>query len=263
MVGRQLARTSVVRYHETLWSDIFPGNFHTAQCVERAILATETALDLAEKRRKRTVWRLDGGAGTEQHMRWIMDRGYHLLAKGLNNRRAHALARKVRRWDTYRDMVLGEVPAPVNYPRPVRVFVVRRHDRGRIIHNYYVTTLRLPSKRTYMSFYNARGAAEVEQFRGDKQGLGLAARRKRRFTAQVGCVLLTDLAHNLLAHFHRHALASSRFHSFGLKHIVRDLLATPGRLILDNGELRRVELLSQMQYANELIAYLEKYCSEE
>jgi hypothetical protein len=263
VVGRQLARTSVVKYHETLWSDVFPGNYHTVQCLEPAILATENALDLSAQRRKRTVWRLDGGAGSEQHMRWLMKRGYHLLAKGLNNRRAHALAREVQRWDSYRDMRLGEVPAPTGYPCPVRIFVLRREERGKIVHNYYVTTLKLSSKRRYLSFYNARGAAEVEQFRSDKQGLSLAARRKRRFPAQVGFVLLTDLAHNLLAHFYHHALVGSRFEPFGLKRIVRDLLAFPGRLVFEGAELKRIELLSRKHYASDLLICLERYCSGE
>jgi hypothetical protein len=263
VIGRQLARTSVVRYRETLWSDVFPGNYHTVQCLEPAVLATENALDLSTKRRKRTVWRLDGGAGSEQHMRWLLRRGYHLLAKGLNNRRAHAMARQVQRWDAYRDMWLGEVPEPTGYPRPVRIFVLRREDKGKTIHNYYVTTLKLSSKCRYLSFYNARGGAEVEQFRSDKQGLSLAARRKRRFPTQVGFVLLADLAHNLLAHFCRHALAGSRFESFGLKRSVRDLLAFPGRLVFDGAELKRVELLSRKHFASDLIICLEKYCSGE
>lgn len=231
--------------------------------MEPAIEATENALDLAPARRKRTVWRLDGGAGSEKHMRMLMERGYHLLAKGLNNRRAHALARQVQRWDTYRDMRLGEVPSPTGYPRPVRIFVLQREVDGKIVHNYYVTTLKLSSKRQYMSFYNARGGAEVEQFRGDKQGLSLAARRKRLFPAQVGFVLLTDLAHNLLAHFCRHALADSPFASFGLKRTVRDLLAMPGRLVFEQGHLRRIELLSLKHYASDLLICLERYCNGE
>lgn len=253
----------MVKYRETLWSDVFPGNYHTAQCLEPAIEATENALDLAPARRKRTVWRLDGGAGSEAHMRSLMERGYHLLAKGLNNRRAHALARQVQRWDTYRDMRLGEVPSPTGYPRPVRIFVLKREVKGKIVHNYYVTTLKFSSKRQYLSFYNARGGAEVEQFRSDKQGLSLAARRKRLFPAQVGFVLLTDLAHNLLAHFCRHALVGSPFESFGLKRTVRDLLALPGRLIFEQGELRRIELLSLKHYARDLLICLERYCNGE
>ena len=260
MTGRQLARTSVVKYRETIWSDVFPGNYHTVHCLQPAVLATEDALDLSEKWRKRTVWRLDGGGGSERHMRWLLERGYHLLAKGMNHLRAQALGQQVQRWDSYRDMWLGEVPSPTGYPRPVRIFVPRREEKGKLVYNYYVTTLKLSSKRRYLSFYNARGGAEVEQFRSDKQGLSLAARRKRRFPAQVGFVLCADLAHNLLAHFYHHALVGSRFESYGLKRIVRDLLAFPGRLIFEGTELKRIELLSRKHFASDLIICLERYC---
>ncbi len=167
MTGRQLARTSVVKYRETIWSDVFPGNYHTVHCLQPAVLATENALDLSAERRKRIVWRLDGGGGSERHIRWLLERDYHLLAKGMNHRRAHALGQEVQRWDSYRDMSLGEVPSPTGYPRPVRIFVLRREEKGKVVYNYYFTTLKLSSLRRYLSFYNARGGADVERFRSN------------------------------------------------------------------------------------------------
>ncbi len=263
MVGRQLARVSTVKYRETVWSDIFPGNYHTVQAVEPAVLGAEFALDLSPGERNRTVWRLDGGGGSETHMGWLMQRGYHILAKGLNNRRSHALAKQVQRWDPYRDFLLGEVPSPKGYPRPVRIFVIQRLERDMLHHNYYVTTLKLPSKKRFLAAYEARGGAEVEQFRGDKQALGLSARRKRSFLGQKGYVLLTDLAHNLLTDFCHRALIDSRFASFGPKRIVRDLLSTPGLLVFDGNQLKRVELLSLKQISRDLLICLERYFSDE
>ena len=224
------------------------------------MLAAENALELTPARRKRTVWRLDGGAGSDDQIRWLLARGYHLLTKGMSGRRAAALARQVRRWDTYGDAWLGEVAPPVDYGRPVRVFVKRRRKNGTFSHTYYVSTLSLPSKGHFLARYDERGGAEVEQFRSDKSGLGLATRRKRRFPAQKGFILLTDLAHNLLADFWHRALVGTRFEGYGLKRIVRDLLATPGKLVFEAGELRRVELLSQKQFADDLLICLERYC---
>lgn len=245
---------------------MYPGNQHTVHCLQPAVLATESALELAERQRKRTVWRLDGGAGTDEHFQWLLDRGYHCVAKGLSNRRAGALAKQVGRWDayaTYDDVWLGEVPPPVDYGRPIHVYVKRRRKDGQFRHSYYVSTLSLPSKGRFMACYDARGAAEVEQFRNDKQGLGLAARRKRDFLGQKGFVLLTDLAHNLLADFYHHALVGTRFESYGLKRIVRDLLATPGRLVFEAGQLKRIELLSLTQNATDLRMCLERYCLDD
>ena len=73
------------------------------------MLATENALELASERRKRTVIRTDGGAGSDAHIRWLLARNYHVMMKGIANRRAKALAKQVRRWDPYEDYWLGEV----------------------------------------------------------------------------------------------------------------------------------------------------------
>lgn len=224
-------------------------------------MAAETALELAPAQRKRTVWRLDGGAGSDERLRWLLDRGYHVIAKGMSNRRAENLAQQVTRWDTYQQAWLAEVEPPLDYGRPVRVFVKRRLKNDKFCHSYYVSTLSLPSKAHFMHFYDHRGGAEVEQFRNDKDGLSMEARRKRSFTGQKGYILLDDLAHNLLADFFFRALVGSKFETYGLKRIVRDLLAIPGRLIFDHGKLVRVELLSLKQNAKDLSICLEKYCS--
>ncbi len=98
--------------------------------------ATENALELAPDRRKRAVWRLDGGAGSDDNLLWLLARGYHVIAKGFNNRRANVLANQVQRWDPYGDVWLGEVVPPIDYGRPVRVFVKRRRKDGDFCHSY-------------------------------------------------------------------------------------------------------------------------------
>lgn len=259
--GRQLARVSAIRYRETIWSELYPGNRHTVRCLRPGIRAAENALELAPERRRRTVIRTDGGAGSDAQIRWLLARGYHVMMKGTANRRAKALARQVRRWDAFQDSWLGEVPAPVDYGRPVRVFVKRRQKKDQILYSYYVSTLSLPCKGHFMSLYNGRGGAEVEQFRSDKSGLQLEVRRKHDFYAQKGYILLADLAHNLLADFHQRALCGSRFEGYGLKRLVRDLMATPGTLVFERGKLVRVELLSKKQFSKELAICLERFIS--
>lgn len=254
---------SAVQYRETIWSELFPGNRHTAQCLQPAVRAAESSLELAEAQRRRTVWRLDGGAGSDDHLRWLLARGYHVVAKGMSHRRAQALARQVQRWDPCGNGWLGEVAPPIDYGRPVRVLVKKRLKEGKFVHSYYVSSLSLSSKRLYLRYYNHRGAAEIEQFRNDKQGLAMAVRRKRKINGQLGYILLTDLAHNLLAHFHHHALRQSPFVNFGIKRILRDLLATPGNLIFEGDHLVRIELLTQMKNSQELLDCLERYCSGE
>ena len=230
------------------------------QCFQPAVLAAEKALELAPQQRQRTVWRMDGGAGSDEQLIWLLARGYQTMAKGLSNRRAEALARQVRRWDVYDNCWLGEVPAPVDYGRPVRIFVKRRLKEGCFLHSYYVSTLSLPSKGLFMTYYDQRGGAEVEQFRNDKGGLNLTARRKQGFLAQKGYVLLTDLAHNLLADFQHRALIGSRFENYGPKRIIRDLLRIPGNLTFRDGNLVKIELLSQKQFSQDLLICLERFC---
>ena len=113
-----------------------------------------------------------------------------------------------------------------------------------------------------MVLYDSRVGAEVEQFRSDQSGLGIEIRRKHNFLGQKGFVLLTDIAHNLLADFYHRNLIGSLFEDHGPKRIVRDLLATPGRLFLENGQLVRVELLSLKQFSKDLAICLVKYYSD-
>jgi hypothetical protein len=232
------------------------------QCLQPAVLAIESSFELAEAQRKRTLYRLDGGSGTDENLRWLLQRGYQVLAKGFSGKRAHALAAEVQRWDAYDEQSwLGQVVPPFDWGRPVQVMVKKRLLKGRFKHSYYVTTLSFPSKRAFMDKYNLRGGAEVEQFRADKSGLHLSARRKQSFEGQEALIWLTDLVHNLLSDFRYVGLADSPFASWGLKRLVRDLLAIPGRLHFQADQLKRIELLSSHQYADELIICLERYCS--
>jgi hypothetical protein len=241
---------------------LFAGNRNTVECLQPAVLAVETALELDPSQRQRTVYRLDGGAGTDDKLDWLLNRDYHVIAKGFSGRRAQALAQRVQRWDRYgSDAWLGRVASPVDFGRPVRLVVKKWQLNQAWKHSYFLTTLPLSSNTALLQLYNLRGGAEVEQFREDKGGLHLSARRKRSWQAQKSLILLTDLAHNLLADFRYRGLANSRFINWGLKRIARDLLQMPGLLVFEDAQLKRIELLATHPYATELLICLEKYCS--
>lgn len=226
------------------------------------MLAVENTFEFTPVQRRRVAWRLDGGFGSDDNLNWLLARDYQVLAKGASNRRAEALARQVQRWDAAPgDCWLAWVPTPISFVRPVQILLKRRLVKGQFRHSYYFGTLRLPSKRAFMQCYNNRGGAETELFRGDKDGLYLSHRRKHRMNAQEGLVLITDLAHNLLADFEHRALAGSAFASYGPKRITRDLLAIPGRVYFQGDELKRIALLSTHQYALKMLQCLEKYCN--
>lgn len=216
--------------------------------------------DLAAAKRARIIYRLDGGFGTDPNLHWLFSRRYQVIAKGFSGRRAHNLAQQVQRWTPYGDAWLGAVASPVDYGRPVQVWVKRRVENGDFRYSYYLTTLKLHSLSAAMRLYDQRGAAEIEQFRNDKQGLHLSARRKHSLCAQKTLVLLTDLAHNLLADFQHTALVDSPFVSYAAKRIVRDLLAIEGNLLWANGQLVRIELHQKHPQAAALLKCLQKYC---
>ena len=264
---------SAVQYRQTLWSALFEGSRPSVACLQPAVLAVETALDLApsgsaqptsldlerERRRKRLVWRLDGGFGTDEKLRWLLARQYQVIAKGFSGRRADNLASQVKRWTPYGDVWLGPVATPVEFGRDVQAWVKRRAKADKFEHSYYLTSLKLPSLTKAMDRYNRRGGAEVEQFRNDKQGLHLSARRKQGYLAQWALILLTDAAHNLLADFYHTALTETPFATFGLKRIVRDLLTMEGNLVVEAGQLKRVELIESHPYAAKLLPSLVRY----
>ena len=226
------------------------------------MLAVESSLDLGPAQRKRIVYRLDGGAGTDEKLKWLIAQGYQVITKGFAGKRAYALAQQVVRWDAYDNTCwLGCVPPPVDFGRPVQIVVKKRRHQQDFKHSYYVSTLSFPSKKAFMARYNDRGGAEVEQFRTDKSGLFLSSRRKQSFTAQRALILLTDLTHNLLADFQYRALAGSPFADWGLKRLVRDLLVIPAQLHFRGAQLYRIDLARSHPYAQEVLKYLENYCS--
>lgn len=254
---------SSIKYRETAWSDVVAGNRHTSNCLRPAVLGAETALELAPHRRSRVVYRIDGGGGSDDHIRWLLARDYQLMVKGASNRRAEALARQVKRWDTYGDAWLGQVASPVDYGRAVQVIIKKRETTEGFSHSYYVSTLHMPSKGALMARYDQRGGAEIEQFRNDKNGLHLAARRKRKLHAQQGLILLTDVVHNLLADLHHRAFVDTSLVGFGSKRIVRDLLTIPGKLTFEAGQLKRIDLLASHPHAKTMLICLKSYTSGE
>ncbi|MCK4821065.1 hypothetical protein KA005_35200 [bacterium] len=98
-------------------------------------------------------------ASSDAHLQWMLGRDYKVMAKGMTNRRAKALSRRVQGWDACQDVWLGEVEPPVDYGRPVRVFVKRRLKDGNFCHSYYISTFSLPCKGHFRALCDSRGGA--------------------------------------------------------------------------------------------------------
>jgi hypothetical protein len=68
--------------------------------------------------------------------------------------------------------------------------------------------------------------------KGDKQGLGLTKRNKKRFEAQHMLTLLGSLAHNVVV-WARHWLAVPQVQQCGILRMVRDVFHVSGFLCFD------------------------------
>lgn len=138
----------------------------TALDLAPATQAESTSLDLDRRRQRRSriVWRLDGGFGSDDKLRWLLARDYHLIAKGFSGRRADNLAYHVKRWTPYGDVWLGRVASPLDFGREVKVWLKRRSGKKGFEHSYYLTTLKLPSLSKAMLRYNQRGGPKSSNF---------------------------------------------------------------------------------------------------
>lgn len=86
----------------------------------------------------------------------------------------------------------------------------------------------------YVAFYDQRGGGIETSFKGDKQGLGLTRRSKKRFEAQQMAMLLGTLAHNVVV-WVRQWLSSPAvpLRKSGMLRMVRAIFHIGGFLVLN------------------------------
>ena len=88
-------RVITPEYGEVLFEKLSAGNTNSCEVLKEAMSEAERILGLDEKKRKRTLVRLDGGFGTDSNLEWLIGRGYEFIAKGYGGRRANKLAKSV------------------------------------------------------------------------------------------------------------------------------------------------------------------------
>jgi hypothetical protein len=84
----------------------------------------------------------------------------------------------------------------------------------------------------YVTFSDQRGGGVQTSFKGDKQGLGMGKRSKKRFAAKPRVMRLRSLAHNVIV-WARHWLASPPLQHYGTLRMVRDVFHISGFLLSD------------------------------
>jgi Transposase DDE domain group 1 len=218
----------------------------------------ERVLGLTPAQRRRTVLRLDGGFGTDSNLNWALWQGYHVLGKGYSGKRAKAFARAVPRWEELRTGArwIAPAPTPLRYYRRTQSAVLQwKTEQGQWRHSLLITSLLDYSLAALAAADDARAAIEAE-LKADKGGLQLHRRRKRRLAAQEALVLLTDLAHNLLAWTRDWMFQDSPFADAGIYRIVKELLPIPGKVVVAAGQLVKLRLKQSHPLAKPMLVCL-------
>jgi hypothetical protein len=109
-----------------------------------AVMNTEEFLGLTPEQRYRIVWRTDGGFGSDANLQWLIQRGYHIMAKGYSWKRAAAWARRVRDWVEVEPgrRWLAWAPAQLDFGQSTQIVVARwLNPKGKLRYALYITTL--------------------------------------------------------------------------------------------------------------------------
>lgn len=279
--GRQLGRVVASMYDEVVVDQVFGGTTQLVTALPLLMTAAEHTLDLDRAKRAQTIVRVDAGGGSLEDLNWLLRRSYQLHAKDYSSRRAARLAASVVRWiDDPRiaSRQIGYVRLEATeYIRPVVRIAVRCRKRngqwgiGVLISTIDPSTIVTLTDLSpcewvhpdaellaYVYYYDQRGAGVETSLKGDKQGLGLSKRNKKRFEAQQMLVLLGSLAHNLIVWARRWlGREQPKLQHYGIKRMVRDVLQVSGRLVVDGmGHLLEVVLNQAVPLAPGLVAAL-------
>ena len=259
--GRQLARIHAPQYHETLFSHIYPGRQESSPTYLPVVRALQNFLAFTPDQRQRVILRTDAGFGSDANINRVLEDGWQVLTKNKGGRRPQAFVRQLppdawqsigpNRW-------VASVVAPVTYYRPTQSLLLRWFThQGEEKLAIVVTSITTWSATEVIAQYDDRGACETE-IQADKMGLKLERRRKKSAAAQEALVLLTDVAHNLLAWARHWMFPTGDLAHYGPLRLTEDVLCLPGRLLFDENRLVEVQLNELHPHAEEVQQAIER-----
>ncbi len=279
--GRQLGRVLASHYGEIVVDRLFDGKTQLTRALQPLMLAAEATLQLDEHKRCRTIVRVDAGGGSLADVNWLLSRDYLVHGKDYSGQQAKRLANSVIDWYTdphQSERQFGWVTEPTQvYVRPVMRIAVRcRKPDGKFAYGVLLSALSAQHVLTltgqslsllndpaavllaYVRFYDQRGGGIETSFKGDKQGLGLGKRNKKRFAAQQMVMLLGSLAHNVIL-WARRWLASPALQQYGMLRMVRDVFHLSGFLLINaRGQVTQIVLNQAAPLASALVHPLRK-----
>ena len=243
--GRQLARVHAPQYHETVFSRIYPGKQDSGTTYIPILAALAPCLQLSVAQKQRTILRSDAGFGADANVNQALTADWQVLGKGKGGRRPQAYAREIATaaWqDLGQARWVAPASEPVTYVRPTQHLVLRwQTSDGKTKYSTVVCSVLAWTPAEVIAHYDDRGACETE-IQADKGGLQLERRRKKQLAAQEALILLTDIAHNLLAWTPQWMFAGEPLAEFGPTRFTQDVLSLPGRLFFENERLSEVQL---------------------
>jgi hypothetical protein len=255
------------RYQEIVVDRLFDGKTQLTKALRPLIQAAERTLQLDRAKRSATLVRIDAGGGSLDDVNWLLRRGYQILCKDYSSARTRRLAESVQTWvndSQVQGRQMGWVSKPATeYIRPVRRLAVRcRKQNGQWGIGVLICTLtdaqivsltRQEAAEPYAPeavlracvwLSDERGGGIETSFKGEKQGLGIGKRSKKRFEAQQMVMRLGSLAHNGVVWSRTWLAASaSPLHKFGMLRMIRDAFHVSGVLVMDARDQQVVQIV--------------------
>ncbi len=300
--GRQLFRFSAAAYNEIIYEEVFPGNTTSSNLAnfKKVLEATFATLGLKPAQKGQVLLRLDAGFGTSEILNYLLEEGYQFVVKLFSSSRASKLCGQVKPWQgdpkqAGRAMALLEA-APF-YEKDVKRQVLQIGVRCRLmapatkaknlksvgaggeeaeLYSYHVLVINRPELATrlegefktelllgQLAFYDQRAGIESASFCSDKQGLGLAKRRKRSLFGQEMLIGLGQLAHNLIMwQCQQLSEHEPKVAEYGIKRWVRDWLGMGGRLSFQDGQIVKVRLPKRHEVSRQFKSVLKQWASQ-
>jgi hypothetical protein len=232
--GRKTLRITASDYREILHETLLRGKASAVPALKTALGTLETRLGWTRERRQRIVLRLDGGFGTTEVLNWLLSRGYQVVGKISHSGRVRKLRQALGPWQSTSSpgREMAAVLKPHRFCRATRQWAIRTpKEKGGYQYAVLVTTLTDLEPVALADVYDGRALIEAT-FCQNKQALGLATRRQRRWEAQQMVLLLARLAHHLLLWgkqwLSRVPATRRRLQGYGLVRLLRDVWAVPG-----------------------------------
>lgn len=249
------------QYHETAFSCLFPGKQDSGATYRPVLDTLASTLAFAPEQKQRTVVRSDAGFGSDANVNYALRDDWQVLAKGKGGKRPAAYAAQVAdtAWQAVsHERWLAPAPNPPTYVQPTQHFVLRwKTEIGQTKYATLVCSVPDWSMHEVLAHYDDRGACETE-IQADKRGLQLERRRKKSLAAQEALILLTDVAHNLLAWTAHWMFPTGAYAHFGPLRLTQDILALPGRLYFDRDRLVEVHLNKRHPHAQPVAEALQR-----